>query len=218
MMPSRLGSRAATAVALIGVAYIVVLGIGIARFGLERPITDPVLAVMEVLTLLSAPALLIALAAVREGAAPDRRLWGTVSLSFAIIFAGLTSAVHFIELTAVRQGGGGGIAWPSAAYAAELLAWDWFLGLALLFAAPIFAGDTSPVLRVRRAFRLAGTLCLLGTIGPLVGAMALQRIGIVGYALALPVAFFWLAQLLRTAPNSRNVADGHVEGDSATGS
>ena len=204
MMPSRLGSWAATVVALIGVAYVVVLGIGIARFGLERPITDPVLAVMEVLTLLSAPALLIALAAVREGAAPDRRLWGTVSLGFAIIFAGLTSAVHFIELTAVRQRGGGGIAWPSASYAAELLAWDWFLGLALLFAAPVFAGETSDVQRVRRAFHVAGTLCLLGTIGPLLGAMALQRLGIVGYAIVLPVAFFWLARLLRVAPGSRS--------------
>ena len=204
MMPSRLGSWAATVVALIGVAYVVVLGIGIARFGLERPITDPVLAVMEVLTLLSAPALLIALAAVREGAAPDRRLWGTVSLGFAIIFAGLTSTVHFIELTAVRQRGGGGIAWPSASYAAELLAWDWFLGLALLFAAPVFAGERSDVLRVRRAFHVAGALCLLGTIGPLVGAMALQRIGIVGYAIVLPVAFFWLARLLRVAPGSRS--------------
>ena len=204
MMPSRLGSWAAAVVALIGVAYVVVLGIGIAQFGFDRPIADPVLAIMEVLTLLSAPALLIALAAVREGAAPDRKLPGTVALGFAIIFAGLTSAVHFIELTAVRQRGGGGIAWPSAAYAAELLAWDWFLGLALLFAAPVLAGDASPVRRVRRMLWLTGTLCLLGTIGPLVGAIALQRIGIVGYALALPVAFFWLARLLRVAPSGRS--------------
>ncbi|HEY0997854.1 MAG TPA: hypothetical protein VGD77_17825 [Gemmatimonadaceae bacterium] len=206
MIPSRLGSCAATIVALIGVAYVAVLGIGIARFGLERPITDPVLAVMEVLTLLSAPALLIALAAVRDGAAPDRRPWGTVSLSFAIIFAGLTSAVHFIELTAVRQRGGGGIAWPSAGYAAELLAWDWFLGLALLFAAPVFAGESSAERRVRRGFRVAGTLCLVGTIGPLLGAMALQRVGIAGYALVLPVAFAWLAELLRVPPGGRSAA------------
>ena len=204
MMPSRLGSWAATLVAVIGVAYLVVLGVGMAQFGLERPIPDPVLAVMEVLTLLSAPAILIALAAVREGAARDRRLWGTVSLSFAILFTGLTSAVDFVELTAVRQAGGGGIAWPSSAYAAELLAWDWFLGLALLFAAPVLAGEAPAVRRVRRMFWFAGSLCLVGTLGPLAGAMAVQRVGILGYALALPVAFLWLARLLRLAPSSRS--------------
>lgn len=201
MTPSRLGRWAAGSVAGIGAAYVVVLAAGVVRFGLSRPITDPVLAVMEVLTLLSAPALVVAMAAVREQAAPERKLFGSVALAFTILFAGVTSVVHFVELTSVRQQGGGGLAWPSPTYAAELLAWDWFLGLALLFAAPVFATDEPRVRRVQRGFRVSGALCLMGTAGPLLGDMRVQRIGILGYAVVLPFAFFWLAQLFGAAPS-----------------
>ncbi len=200
MTPNRLGRWAAGSVAVIGVAYAVVLAVGVGRFGLARPITDPVLAVMEVLTLLSAPALVVAMAAVREEAAPERRLFGTVALAFTVLFAGITSVVHFVELTAVRQQGGGGIAWPSPAYAAELLAWDWFLGLALLFASPLFATEEPRQRRVRRAFWTSGTLCVLGTAGPALGDMRLQRVGILGYAIVLPFAFFFLARNFQSEP------------------
>ncbi len=195
MTSTSLGAWAAGSVAAIGAAYVVVLAAGVARVGLTRPITDPILAIMEGLTLLSAPALLVAIAAIREQAPPDRTVLGTVALAFTVIFAGLTSAVHFIALTAGRQTSFGGIIWPSPAYAAELLAWDWFLGLALLFAAPIFALDEPEERRIRRAFWASGCLCLLGTAGPLLGDMRLQRVGILGYAVVLPVAFFWLARL-----------------------
>jgi hypothetical protein len=103
--------------------------------------------------------------------------------------------VHFVELTAVRQMGGGGIAWPSRVYAAELLAWDIFLGLALLFAAPLFArGGLEGV--VRRSLLLCGGLCLAGAVGPAVGNMRLQLIGVLGYALVLPIVWVLLAVVL----------------------
>jgi hypothetical protein len=113
-----------------------------------------------------------------------------------VIFAGITSTVHFVELTASRQLGDTEIAWPSASYAAELLAWDWFLGLTLLFAAPVFAGAGAER-HLRRAFWFSGLLALAGTLGPLIGDMRLQRIGILGYAVVLPVAFFLLARYFR---------------------
>lgn len=178
--------------AAIGIAYVVVLALGMARVGLARPITDPILAIMEVLTLLSAPAILASLVALRECASPDRNAWATLSVAFATIFTGLTSAVHFVELTAVRQAGGGGIAWPSPSYALELLAWDWFLGLALLAAAPVFDSTDRAQRLLRTGFGIAGALCVAGTIGPAIGDMRLQRIGIVGYAIALPVVFYAL--------------------------
>jgi hypothetical protein len=79
-------------------------------------------------------------------------------------------------------------------YAAELLAWDVFLGLALVFAARVFDGD-GPERRVKRALLICGVLCLAGTIGPIVGNMRLQLVGVTGYAGVLPVATFWLARL-----------------------
>ena len=150
-------------------------------------------------------------AALREWAYPRRRVWGTVSLAFATLFTGLTSAVHFVKLTAVRQVGGGGITWPSSAYALERLAWDWFLGLALLAAAPVFRTDMrgdrpAAERRLRRGFLLAGALCLAGVVGPLTGDMRLQRIGIVGYAVALPVVFHWLARHLRRVPSGEDAS------------
>ena len=197
MSTYRLGTWAAGAVVAIGIAYVVTLTFGFARVGFDEPIGDPVLAVMEVLTLLSAPPMVVAMAAVHDCAATDRKIFGTVALAFTVLFAGTTSAVHFVELTASRQLGASGIAWPSNVYAAELLAWDWFLGLALLFAAPVFSG-TTPERGVRRGLWICGVLTLAGTVGPVVGDMRLQRIGILGYAGVLPVVFFMLARLLLT--------------------
>ena len=43
----------------------------------------------------------------------------------------------------------------------------------------------------------ASILAFVGTAGPLVGDMRLQRIGILGYAVVMPVAFFLLARFFR---------------------
>lgn len=194
MTGPRLGFWSSVVLVGIGVAYVFVLAAGFARHGLHEPMADPVLAIMEALTLLSAPALVTLMAAIHDHAAQERKVYGLVALAFATLCAGTTSVVHFVELTAVRQVGAAGIVWPSRTYAAELLAWDVFLGLALVFAAPVFtsgAGERT----VRRALVVCGALCLVGTVGPLVGDMRLQLTGVLGYAGVLPVASFLLARL-----------------------
>ena len=194
---NRLGSWSAFAVFLIGVAYLVTLTIGFTVYGLNEPIVDPVLAVMEVLTLMSAPFIVVMMAAIHDYASIDRKVYGLVALAFAILFVGMTSAVHFVELTALRQRGSGGIVWPSPEYAVELLAWNLFLGLALLFAALVF--DSDGVERsVRRGLLISGVLCVAGIIGPAIGNMRLQLVGVLGYAVVLPVVSFMLARLFRS--------------------
>jgi hypothetical protein len=194
MSANRLGFWSAASLVGIGVSYILALAAGFARHGFQEPITDPVLAIMEVLTLLSAPAIVILMAAIHDRAAPRRKIYGVAALAFGTLCAGTTSVVHFIELTAARQLDGGGIVWPSRVYAAELLAWDVFLGLALVFAARVFDGDGRER-HVRRALSLCGVLCLAGTVGPVVGNMRLQLVGVAGYAGVLPVASVLLARL-----------------------
>jgi hypothetical protein len=202
MTANRLGFWSAASLVGIGVSYILALAAGFARHGFQEPIIDPALAIMEVLTLLSAPAIVILMAAIHDRAAPGRKIYGVAALAFGTLCAGTTSAVHFIELTAARQLDGGGIVWPSRAYAAELLAWDVFLGLALVFAARVFDGD-GPERRVRRALSICGVLCLAGTVGPVVGNMRLQLVGVAGYAGVLPVASFLLARLFwRSEPGA----------------
>jgi hypothetical protein len=196
MLENRLGTWSATAMVVIGMAYFVTLVMGVAIFGL-RPITDPVLAVMEILTLLAAPTVVVLMGAIHGIAPATRKAYGVLAVAFASVFAALTSAVHFVELTAIRRRGTGRLVWPSPAYAVELLAWDVFLGVALLFAGAVFGADASE-LRVRRSLVLAGSLCLLGTIGPAAGNMRLQLVGVVGYAVVFPVSCFFLARRFRT--------------------
>jgi hypothetical protein len=196
MPADRLGRWSALGVFLIGLAYVAVLAVGFARHGLAEPIVDPVLAIMEVLTLVSAPLLIVMMAAVHGYASPERRTYGVIALAFMTLAAGLTSAVHFVELTAVRQLGSSGIVWPSASYAVELLAWNLFLGLSLLFAAPVFEGG-SLERRIRRGLVVGGALCVAGVVGPAVGDMRLQLVGVLGYAGVLPVVCFMLARLFR---------------------
>ena len=199
MTPIRMGIWSAWTVLAMSVAYLVVLTVGVWRAGLEAPIVDPVLAVMEVLTLASALPLVTLVSALLVQARPERRLPGIVSLVFITLFAGTTTAVHFVGLTAGRQMGGGLLVWPSTSYALELLAWDVFLGLALLAAAATVEG-AGRGRAARGGLIFSGALCLVGTMGPILGNLRLQRVGVVGYAIGLPVAA-WL--LLRWFAGAR---------------
>jgi len=205
MSANRLGSWSALAIFLLGVAYVVTLTAAVTVHGLTEPIVDPILAIMEVLTLISAPLMVIVMAAIHAYASADRKIYGLIAIAFAIVFAAMTSAVHFVELTAVRQRGPGGMVWPSAAYAVELLAWNFFLGLALLFAAPVFGGSGLER-RVRRGLLISGSLCVAGIAGPAVGSMRLQLVGVLGYAVALPVVCLMLARLFRNDRGHRSDA------------
>ena len=198
MTTSRLGSLSGAAVAAVGLAYAIVLALGFARHGLSEPITDPILAVMELLTLASAQPLVLLVTAILLVAPESRRVWGIVAVAFVAMFAAATRGVQVVELTAGRQLGAPGLVWPSTPYAVELLAWDFFLGVALLFAAGALDPTRAPNW-LRRTIQLTGALCLAGLAGPAVGNMRLQLIGVFGYAAVLPVAAFGLARWFRTA-------------------
>ena len=71
---NQLGVWSASALCVIGVAYVVTLAVGFASAGFSKPIVDPILAVMETLTLLSAPILVVLMAAVHAYAAPQYKV------------------------------------------------------------------------------------------------------------------------------------------------
>lgn len=192
MNHARAGSRAATAVVLVGVAYAIVLAVGMRRHGLSEPIADPVLAVMELLTIASAVPILLLFVALRAAAPPAGRAHATRALACAALFAVTTVGVHLFELTVGRRIGSRGLVWPSTSYAVELVAWDLLLGLALVWAAAALATDARAT-RVRRWLALTGTLCLVGIAGPAIGDMRVQLIGVLGYAVLLPVTAWMLA-------------------------
>ena len=205
MSAIRIGIWSAYAVTMTGVAYGVALGIGFAVFGLSKPIVDPLLAVMEVLTMVSALLLLVTMSAVHRYALAEHRTSSLIAFALMTLATGLTCTVHFVELTALRQLGTAGIVWPSIPYAIELFAWNFLLGLSLLFAARVFVHGNRAV-RVRRGLMLCGALCFCGTIGPAVGNMRLQFIGVFGYAVVLPVVCLMLAGLFRAEHANNNRA------------
>jgi len=174
---------------------------------------DPYLAILEVLIILSAVVLVVMMAAVHAYALPERAIFARTALAFIICSALVTCAVHFVSLTVGRQISPGLLlllshqlsfveGWPTIALSLDLLAWDFFLGLALIFAAQVFKGEAA--IRVRISMIVAGTLCLVGTLGPASGHLDIQYLGIAGYALALPVACGLLAIFFRRARASQS--------------
>lgn len=180
----------------VGITYAVVLAVGMARHGLAEPIADPILAIMELLTIASALPLLALFVALHACAEPARRHWATLALCCAAGFAFATIGVHLVELTVGRATGRHGLVWPSTTYAIELFAWDLLLGLALVLAAGALPADQGS-LRLRAWLRVTGALCLAGLIGPLVGNMRLQLVGVLGYAVLLPIVAWMLTGWFR---------------------
>jgi hypothetical protein len=116
------------------------------------------------------------------------------ALGWMLLLAGFTMTVHLVQLTVVRRIDPSAIHgfqylfnwhWPSVLYGVDIVAWDIFFALALLFAAPVFhaAGQVA----VRNGLLIAGAMCVAGIIGPAVNHIALRQIGIIGYAIIWPI-------------------------------
>ncbi|MGB5326522.1 MAG: hypothetical protein WBN40_14035 [Pseudomonadales bacterium] len=190
---NKVGMWSALGMFVVGILYIITVAIGMYSVGFKQPIVDPILGIMEALTLVTAPLLVILMSAVHRMAPHDQKTQSLIALAFAILVAGLTVTVHFVGLTVLRQTGMEGLEWPSIIYAVELLAWDIFLGLSLLFAASVFQGGG---LRrnIRTSLTTVGVLCLIGSLGPLTGEMRLQFVAVLGYGVLLPAVWFMIAK------------------------
>jgi hypothetical protein len=180
-----LGFWSALMIFVGSVAYAVAVAVGFASAGLTKPIIDPALAVMQMITMVIAPAFVMLMAALHVGLASERKAYSLAAFGFAIVLAGVTTCQHFVQLTVLRRLGSSSFVWPSPLYAVELLAWDLFLGLSLLFAAAVFRGDRLDR-GIRLGMRLVGILCIVGLLGPATGDLRLQLIATFGYVVLFP--------------------------------
>jgi len=164
------------------------------------PISDPYFSIMELLILLIAPFLVICMTVVYLHSKPKDKVFSLIALVFMIILAVITSSVHFIILTVSRQIEAvefSGVSfffsfkWPSVVYALDILAWDWFFALSMIFAAQVFHGG-----RLEKSLRivmiLSGIISLLGLIGVPLANMNVRNIGIIGYTIVAAIAFFMM--------------------------
>jgi hypothetical protein len=207
----RIGKYAALAVAILGLAYALVTATGL--YALPSPnhmIGNPYFSIMEVLTIAIAILMLVTMAAVHVHATPARKLNSLVSLIMLTIATGITSSVHFIILTAGNQGlpeqlndypSLFSFQWPSVAYALDILAWDLFFAMAVLFAAPIFSSGRQER-TVQILLIISGVLSLAGLLGIPLKNMQVRNIGIIGYAIAAPLAFWFISRILGRGPKA----------------
>ncbi|MDK2889623.1 MAG: hypothetical protein PWR21_255 [Methanoculleus sp.] len=208
----RLGRTAALGVFSLMIAYAVTLVLGL--LSLESPadpIGDPYFSLLELLIIVMAPLMVIVMVAVHAYASPETRGYSLTALAFMVVLAGITSSVHFVILTVSRQIASAGFPWasfffsfewPSVAYALDILAWDVFFALSMLFAAPVFR--TGRLERTVRVLMIAsGVLSLLGLIGVPLADMGIRNIGILGYVGVGLVVFLLLGVVFgraRTVP------------------
>ena len=193
-----IGRAAAWAVFCLGIVYAVTTILGFRS--LKSPddaICDPFFSVMELLIIFIAPFMVVSMVAVHAYAPPDAKIYSLTALIFTILMAGITSSVHFVILTMSRQLEANSVSWllsfkwPSVAYTLDILAWDWFFALSMLFAAPVFGvGRLEQTVRILMI--VSGVLSLAGLIGVPLANMQIRNIGIIGYGVVAPVVFLLL--------------------------
>jgi hypothetical protein len=205
-----LGIFSAAVTVILLVAYTVTLTVGLASLeSPDQPIGDPMFTILEVLILLMTPAMVALMVAVHAWAPTRVKTLTLTAVVFMGLLAGVTCVVHFCVLTLSRQPEFAGrpweplvfpFAWPSVVYALDILAWDVFFALSMLFAAPAIRG-TRLATWVRVLMIASGVLSLAGLSGVVTGNMQLRNIGIVGYdGVFLVVAALLAVLFYRTTP------------------
>lgn len=210
-----IGRVAALAIFFLGVGYAAVTALGFLSLeSPQDPIGYPYVTIMELLILPLAVLYLITMVAIHAYARPEDKVYSLIALVLMIVLAVITTSVHFVILTIGPQLENTGeplvpllisFTWPSVVYALDILAWDWFFALSLLFAAPVFRTG-----RLERAVRLllivSGILSLMGLIGVPLADIQVRNIGIIGYAVVAPVAFLLIGIVFgRTCPGQEGI-------------
>jgi hypothetical protein len=186
----RLGIFSATATFILIFAYAVTLVVGLMSLeSPQEPIGNPMFTILEVLIIIMMPAMVALMVAVHAWAPMHAKTLSLTSVVFMGLLAGLTCSVHFVILTMSRQPEFTeqswlplvlSFNWPSVAYALDILGWDIFFALSMLFAAPVFWGSRLAAW-IRVLMIASGVLALAGLSGVVAGDMQLRNIGIVGY-------------------------------------
>ena len=139
--------------------------------------------------------------AVHAYAAPERKVYSMMALTFVVLLAGITSSVNFAVLIVSRQADMAETSWlplflpykwPAVAYAMDVFAWGWFYALSLLCAAPVFRGGRLEQIACL-VMLISGGLSLFGLfVLPFAARLAIG-ISIVGWGVAGSVVFLVLA-------------------------
>jgi hypothetical protein len=218
----RLGIVSAAATVVLSVAYAVPLTAGLMSLpSPDAPIGEPWFAMMEILIILSMPAMVALMIAIHAWAPPGKEAFAALAVAFMALTTVVTCSVHFVILTVSHRSEFAdqswlpsvlSFRWLSITYALDILAWDVFFAISVLSAAAVFSGG-----RLARSIRLlltiSGVLALAGLAGVVVDDAHVRNIGIAGYAGVFPVAALLLVIVFHRADTVRATADGQQSGD-----
>ena len=204
------GIFSAAATVILVVAYAVTLAVGLLTLeSPQQPIGGPLFTILEVLIMVMMPAMVALMVAVHAWAPMDAKALTLTSLVFMSLLAGETFIVHFCILTLSHRPKFRAqswlplvlsFEWPSVVYALDILGWDVFFPLSMLFAALVFQGSRLATW-IRVLMIASGVLSLAGLSGVVAGDMQLRNIGVVGYVGVFLVVAALLAVLFyRTTP------------------
>ena len=171
----------------------------------QDPIGEPFFTIMEILIILISPVMVISMVIVYVYSSTELKLYSFIAVIFMICMAVISSSVHFVVLTVGHKIEAIGLSgfplffsfkWPSVVYALDILAWDWFFALSMLFAAPVFkVGKLEKIVRILMI--ISGVLSLIGLIGVPLGNMQIRNIGIIGYGVVAPIVFLLLSKVFK---------------------
>ena len=189
----------------LGVFYAIITVIGLLSLeSSNEVIRNPYFTIMEIMSILIALLMTISMVAVHIYASSVDKFFSLTAMTFMFIATGITTSVHFIILSLNNSAEPHQLInfsilftfkWPSVVYALDILAWDLFFGLSMLFAAQVFKKDRFER-NLKKLLITTGTLSLIGLIGVPLQNMQIRNIGIIGYAITGPVAFLLIGKIL----------------------
>ncbi len=181
-----LGFWSAVIATSVGIVYFLVVVFAVLTGTFTNPPPDWLQTAGGVTSLLMCPLMVVLMASLHNITPAHRRGLSLISLGFTLLYALAVSINRFTQLGAVRQslaaGAVDGIGWfmpygeRSVMLGLEMMGWGWFLGLAMLFAVPLFAGS-------RTAAWIRGCMLLYAVLGIVsaIGYLLNSPISIVGF-------------------------------------
>ncbi len=197
-----LGIVAAWMTFAVSEAYAIVSGLAYASQGAAVE-SGPFLSFMALLVVVMGPFLVLSMVAVHFYAAPNRKPYSLAALAFMLACVTITSCINFLLLMVNSQPDLFSESWrslfipckwPAPAFVLDNFVWDWFFGISMLLASPIFGGNRLKV-SLHWVMILSGVLCLAGLVWLSVSPAQAIVVGILGWGAAGPIAFLLLANI-----------------------
>ena len=182
--------------------YAVVSGITYASQG-KAVENGPSLAIMSLLVVLMGPFLILSMISVHAYAPVEKKQYSLASLIFMTACITITTCTNFMLLivssmpdlfSASWQAMFLPCIWPAPAFVLDNFTWDWFFGISMLLAFPVFRGSTLKN-AIRFVMITSGILCIAGLIWIAISPAQAVIIGILGWGVAGPFVFLLLANL-----------------------